>query len=136
MLEVHANKKPDISLTPLIDVVFILLIFFMLIVQFKKYQQLPLAVANTSTSVPSETLSEITRIKLTNKGDCQIDADTIGCDQLLPMLRQRDTHPVLLQFDGKILLENILKTHQQLLDNGYEVHLATNIKRPGMADAN
>ena len=37
-LENIVRKKPTIGLTPLIDVVFILLIFFMLVMNFQRYQ--------------------------------------------------------------------------------------------------
>ena len=42
MLLSPSRKKPSIGLTPLIDVVFILLIFFMLVMQFQQFQQNPI----------------------------------------------------------------------------------------------
>ncbi len=44
------HKPPSVSLTPLIDVVFILLVFFMLATRFGHWQDLPVSVAAPSTT--------------------------------------------------------------------------------------
>ena len=46
---VPARKKSTISMTALIDLVFILLMFFMLTSTFVKWKQVPLATASVST---------------------------------------------------------------------------------------
>lgn len=46
----YTAKKRKISLTALIDVVFILLMFFMLTTQFVKWQSIPLQISQSQTS--------------------------------------------------------------------------------------
>lgn len=71
LLKTPPRRRLSISLTPLIDVVFILLVFFMLASQFadwKAYELPTLSVDTTATSaVESESLSAV--IRLTNDGN-------------------------------------------------------------------
>ena len=61
MLLTGSRKKPAIGLTPLIDVVFILLIFFMLVMQFQQFQQNPVNLKKSAThAVNSDTVNKIT----------------------------------------------------------------------------
>ncbi len=50
-IPVSASRKPGIGLTPLIDIVFILLVFFMLVVQFQKLQQRELVTHESGAAV-------------------------------------------------------------------------------------
>ena len=54
-IEPERHRTPFISLTPLIDVVFILLVFFMLATRFGQYHDLPVNVQPAdSTEQPDE----------------------------------------------------------------------------------
>jgi biopolymer transport protein ExbD len=50
-LEVRRPARRLVSLTPLIDVVFILLLFFMLATRFEHWQELPLSAAEAGTGL-------------------------------------------------------------------------------------
>ena len=66
MTDLTINKRPQaISLTPLIDVVFILLMFFMLTSSFIKEKQITLASATTNSAAIAE---EPQRLWLTAEG--------------------------------------------------------------------
>ncbi|WP_432695923.1 ExbD/TolR family protein [Marinobacterium sp. YM272] len=75
LLDLGTARKPaKISLTPLIDVVFILLLFFMLTSNFMQWRQLDLPIP-TASDTPAAA-SEVIRVRLLgNSGDVRI-ADT------------------------------------------------------------
>ena len=129
MLEVENIRRPGIGLTPLIDVVFILLIFFMLVMQFKKYQQMSLAVAKASKSINALKFSDadIIRITLTNAGHCMLQEKKIDCSQIADNELLKQAKIVLLQFEENVLLSRILDSHQQLSSRGLTVQLATRL---------
>ncbi len=73
LLDVGATRKPaKISLTPLIDVVFILLLFFMLTSNFMQWRQMDLPIP-TASEQPAEKPEVVTVRLLSNAGDVQID---------------------------------------------------------------
>ncbi len=129
MLEVENIRRPGIGLTPLIDVVFILLIFFMLVMQFKKYQQMPLAVAKASKSINALKFSDVDviQITLTNAGQCLLQEKKIDCSQVADSELLKQAKIVLLQFEENVLLSRILDSHQQLSSRGLNVQLATRL---------
>ena len=53
-IEPERHRTPFISLTPLIDVVFILLVFFMLATRFGQYHDLPVNVQPADSTERSE----------------------------------------------------------------------------------
>lgn len=67
-LENITRKKSTIGLTPLIDVVFILLIFFMLVMNFQRYQIQDINIAPRSEI--SDKIDTIT-IEIINKTECR-----------------------------------------------------------------
>jgi len=66
-LDLPVRTRATVGLTPLIDVVFILLLFFMLTTQFGRQQALPVSVA-TSDGSPSEQSPDTLRINLADDG--------------------------------------------------------------------
>lgn len=67
-----ARSEVDINLTPLIDVVFLLLIFFMVSTTFKKNTQLNIQLPHASNQV-STTESSVIRILIDSKGQYELD---------------------------------------------------------------
>lgn len=67
-----ARSDVDINVTPLIDVVFLLLIFFMVSTTFKKNTQLNVQLPHASTQV-SATESSVIRILIDSKGQYELD---------------------------------------------------------------
>lgn len=72
LLDVGTTRKPaKISLTPLIDVVFILLLFFMLTSSFMQWRQMDLPIPTASAKPAQE--NEVIRVRLlSNGGDVRI----------------------------------------------------------------
>lgn len=76
-LDVARRPRRAISLTPLIDVVFILLLFFMLTTQFGSKQGLAISVPGNSTETASAAVEQL-RINLLSDG-------TVEVNELLPI---------------------------------------------------
>lgn len=68
-----SGKRNGISLTPLIDVVFILLMFFMLTTQFFRTGVLDIAVSSAVTTGANTESDKTVRIFVRNDGKWQID---------------------------------------------------------------
>lgn len=110
-----AQPRPRriIGLTPLIDVVFILLVFFMLVTSLEQWQPLPLqlgsdAATNTSTS-PHDNI----RIAIDNDGTLRLDGSPVAPELLRQRLEQRRSdgghaQPIEVAPDPETSLQAIL----------------------------
>lgn len=67
-LQAEQDEEPDLNLTPLIDVVFLLLIFFMVSATFERQALLRVELPEASTS-QSEALPERIELVITESGD-------------------------------------------------------------------
>lgn len=78
-----SNKRVELNITPLIDVLFLLLIFFMLTGTFKRVGELELQLPDSSTAAPSEG-TEVRQVELivTEEGRLFVDGTGIGTPQL------------------------------------------------------
>ena len=94
------HKTPN--LTPLIDIVFLLLVFFMLTAHFVKDQSLDINLpeANSATNLEDQGALEIV---INNNGDILIDKTIIKSDELAVALQQslhgRSNKQVILRGD-------------------------------------
>ena len=70
-----------ISLTPIIDVVFILLIFFMLATNFQKFNQMNINIA-TATAAPSVLDKELFIIEFNDAGNYQMNSIPYPLEEL------------------------------------------------------
>lgn len=76
-----------LNLTPLIDVVFLLLIFFMLTSNFIRDEMIPLALPTAETGHPLT--GETLQVVLDNQGRILIDQEAIAPTALEEILRQK-----------------------------------------------
>ncbi len=76
-----------ISLTPLIDVVFLLLIFFMLSSSFLKFINIPVGGASKASSV-NQTKEEIILIRIVPEGHILVQGEEVQLEQLTVKLNQ------------------------------------------------
>lgn len=81
-----ARKKSLISLTPLIDVVFLLLVFFMLASTFARYGGFDLS-GGQSGAVRGANVSNLIVLRLLGSGHIEINGDRIALDELADRLR-------------------------------------------------
>ncbi len=83
-LNVPAKKSLNLSLTPLIDVVFLLLIFFMLASTFSRFSSLPLSV--NSGQSQSETLKKFILIRIQKEGEVEINGQKVLLVDLIKVI--------------------------------------------------
>ena len=81
----QARRIRRISLTPLIDVVFLLLIFFMLSSTFLKFTKIPIT-AGQSSSSGKINADNLVIIKLSEGGSIEIDGKNYDRDSLIDTL--------------------------------------------------
>lgn len=112
------NRRRSISLTPLIDVVFILLLFFMLSTQFSRQQSMNLTV--TADGAHS-TLPDPAMLKLQLSADGSIVIDG-GATTTMSKLLQQDvvriaiveSKPIYLGADDEVSLQQLLTASELL----------------------
>lgn len=80
------RRSSSIGLTPLIDVVFLLLIFFMLASTFLKFSAVPISGARSGGA--SGNLSEIALIQIRGTRDIRINGKTVGLSGVLPQINE------------------------------------------------
>ncbi|MEF8794620.1 ExbD/TolR family protein [Thiohalorhabdus sp.] len=92
----QARRKPVISLTPLIDVVFILLVFFMLASSFMDWRSLSLDTSAAGEPAPAEQTPFVVQI---SKESLRLNGDAITLEALIDKARARQPadQPVHLQ---------------------------------------
>jgi biopolymer transport protein ExbD len=85
-LKRRAKVEPEFSLAAMIDVIFLLLMFFMLTSKFVTPNALNLQLpSSSSTSMASPALA----VSVDNKGNFYLDRDKIGKERLLNSLKSR-----------------------------------------------
>lgn len=128
LLEDTSRRKPSVGLTPLIDVVFILLIFFMLVVQFKRYQQVPLSVVETAELTPNY-VADAWIVRVEGGGACLVREQTIACAEIGAVLPAELAKPVILNFADRARLGEIVAMQSALIALGHEVVLGIRLER-------
>ena len=97
-LEAPRTVRKPLGLTPLIDVVFLLLLFFMLASTFQKYAEIDLVAAGAGASRPSADRPLLVRVH--EDGTLDLNAQPIGLDGLAETLstaEERENLRVLIQ---------------------------------------
>ena len=103
------RRRNLISLTPLIDVVFILLLFFLLASHFRRWQALRVDAAETAQTQPEEAPPPALLIRLRADGQADLDGEIMGPEtlgqRLRDALRERPTLRVSIQPDPEVELQ-------------------------------
>lgn len=100
--EPRRRSNVVLNLTPLIDIVFLLLVFFMLTAHFIEDESLAIDLPQAQSSQPAEE-DGFVEVQLTNAGEIRLDGETVTEDALEAALRQAleapDRHSVRLRGD-------------------------------------
>ena len=109
-----------ISLTPIIDVVFILLIFFMLATNFQKFNQMDINIA-TETVAPSILDKEVFIIKFDSSGNYKLNDTPYSLDDIKKkfesVIPDNPDYMVILKPANKTNLQSILNVVENLNKN-------------------
>jgi biopolymer transport protein ExbD len=112
----RARRRPpeaEINLTPLIDVVFLLLIFFMISTQFKSAAELELELPNTDLTQVSRSTDSL-RVVVTQNGQLALEGRRL--DNSAQSLRQALSQYPDAQDRGIVLEADARATHQSVVD--------------------
>lgn len=74
-------RKPALSLTPLIDVVFLLLIFFMLVSTFLKFNSMPIAAVQSGSTIVDT--NETIIVQILDGQSLKVNGTIMALDELL-----------------------------------------------------
>jgi biopolymer transport protein ExbD len=127
-IDFRSRKKArgtiDLNVTSLVDVLFLLLIFFTLTSTFKRAGELDLQLPESTTAGPAAAGAEKTSLALvlTQQGTLLLDGEPTTFDDLLPRLRAvREREP-----DRAVLIEA-----EQDVDHGDVVRLLDAVRTAG-----
>lgn len=121
-IDLPARKPASIGLTPLIDVVFILLVFFMLATRFIDLARQPLSVAVTGEPRPAD--EQVLLIRVLDESLIELNGERLTLDQAAENLARQAPQPVYVDSDGEASLQAVLRVTDLLQASGQtKVHL-------------
>jgi biopolymer transport protein ExbD len=121
-IDLPARKPASIGLTPLIDVVFILLVFFMLATRFIDLARQPLSVAVTGE--PRAANEQVLFIRVLDESLVELNGERLTLEQAGESLARQAPQPVYVDSDGEASLQAVLRITDLLQASGQtEVHL-------------
>ena len=121
-IDLPARKPASIGLTPLIDVVFILLVFFMLATRFIDLARQPLSVAVTGE--PRAANEQVLFIRVLDESTIELNGERLTLEQARESLAKQAPQPVYVDSDGEASLQAVLRVTDLLQASGQtEVHL-------------
>jgi len=119
-LSKKANSSPIVSLTPLIDVVFILLIFFMLVSRFSQLQQqsLPLGQTSSSQSKQQQVIIMLRQKENSQRLSYKVNNQPMNWTQLQAYLQDNKNQAVILTPEPNITLQQFIQVKENLTNLG------------------
>ena len=112
-LKTEQLEEPNLILTPVIDIMFLLLIFFMVGTQFtddERHFRIELPTVSERLSVTS--LPDPATVNVTSNGEIYLDGDLVGLPDLERRLAEmRENYPgqaVLVRGDGSVEYQQII----------------------------
>jgi len=109
------NTEQEINMSPLIDMVFILLIFFMVSATFVKDMNLEIQRPKASSSTPAS--SKAIRVYIANNGETYLDNQPVRSwviqSRLRDLLRQGTSDSVLIVTDENVPASKLIEVVDQ-----------------------
>ena len=125
----ESEENFSLDLTPLIDVVFLLLIFFMVSTVFVDFKrQMDISLPSSKSSSPSETLEPI-KVELTVDGQVFLNGEKVKIEELelaLSKIPSSQNNSAIIRADKNLPYGNVIKVMgilqtAQILDIGVAV---------------
>lgn len=120
LVNVRPARPIPIRITPLIDVVFILLVFFMLTTRLLPTNDITLA--TTTGTVATETSAPLPKLVLQANGQLQWQQQVWSVDQLIRALATTGVNEVVLQTDRATALGDFTRSLSELEAAGIRTH--------------
>jgi biopolymer transport protein ExbD len=134
-LKTHIDEQPTLNLTPMIDVVFLLIIFFMVGTKFTELERkIGLEVPEVSEVKTLTPAPERRVINVFNDGHIEFDRETVSVQELVQRLSQAQSEytdlGVLVRGDGEGAFQNVATVlgacrEAGVTDMGISVRLAS-----------
>lgn len=129
------REEPDVNLTPLIDVVFLLLIFFMVSTSFQRDTQIPLRLPEAESEA-LETQSTVVEVGIDTEGRYFVNREALVNDQRSTVRRaiekaagDADSPQIIISADRSTPHEAVVRAMDAARQAGYSrITLAT--RRP------
>lgn len=102
------RRRPLVSLTPLIDVVFILLVFFMLATNFADWRSLTLSASAATTGGGASSSSDATIVGIGEDGAVTLDGEPVALQALAVRLSVRRDERILVRPEDDTPLQDIV----------------------------
>jgi len=118
LLQVSQPKRRWISLTPLIDVVFILLMFFMLTTQFYRTGVLNVSVSKSVDNGAAVSREDIVRLRVFGDGRWQVDDESFDPVDVESLARRTRSRSVLIEADESASLQSLIAMVDRLASIG------------------
>lgn|SRR5690606_2383142 len=117
-LDLGRHRRPGVSLslTPLIDVVFMLLLFFMLSTQFAHWRTMMLDAADASGTATSDERG--VELWLRDDGSADLDGQPLRLDELASRVGPATTVPIVVRAEGTVPLQRIVDALDALRATG------------------
>lgn len=129
----QARKGRKISLTALIDVVFILLMFFMLTSTFSQWKALPLAAAKAS-SVSSDELPALILVYADDELRVLIDHLSPALDNIDDVLRAVGDKAIVISAEEDAQVQSILRVVDELTAREHAFTLGQPFANPELGE--
>ena len=137
----HRREEVSVNLTPLIDVVFLLLIFFMVSTTFTKASQLSIDLPE-ATGEPSETPEEQIEILVDESGQYRVNGQALVDNHIRTLqaaiykISAGDTTlPMVISADAQASHQSVVRAMDAAGKMGF-VHLSIATRQPAAAAGN
>lgn len=107
------RKRPVVSLTPLIDVVFILLVFFMLASSLQRNQAIELRLAGSHDDIQAERDTRMMSVTMDSNGFL-IRSRRYSSEELLALVSSEQPAQLIVTVTEDVSLQSLLDLRQKL----------------------
>ncbi len=114
------NKKYlEINITPLIDIVFLLLVFFMIVINYDEYKSFKINTSSNIKEATSVVNKDVTvTINISNNGTIKINKEAINIGQLskklLKIKRKNNIDEIVIKTSNKTKVKYLVKVMDEL----------------------
>jgi biopolymer transport protein ExbD len=117
------RKKPRIDVVPLIDVLMVLIIFFLVTMQFRDLRALNVKLPKIDTA-GSNLISNELIVSISKEGEFYVNAKEVSIKKLTQLLKATATLPkkpvILVVADEEVPLKHVTKVVDLCRENGLE----------------
>ena len=117
------RKKPRIDVVPLIDVLMVLIIFFLVTMQFRDLRALNVKLPKIDTA-GSNLISNELIVSISKEGEFYVNAKEVSIKKLTQLLKATATLPkkpvILVVADQEVPLKHVTKVVDLCRENGLE----------------